>query len=160
MAPSLETRSRLVIVARALLGLPYVYGSNTPRAGGLDCSGYVQWVLFVAGIEPWASRYPAKIDLTADGLWTALDPILGSPEPGDLAFYGAPGRASHVMLVLAVAGGVATEVIGASGGRPDVDTVFLAAQLDARVKIKPGANYRRDLLGFCRPALRPDTEDP
>ncbi len=33
------------------LNLPYVFGGNTPQAGGLDCSGFVQYTLTQAGIK-------------------------------------------------------------------------------------------------------------
>ena len=39
----------VVSVAQQYLGIPYVYGGNTPSSG-FDCSGYVRWVLNQSGV--------------------------------------------------------------------------------------------------------------
>ncbi len=52
----------VVSIARQWLGYPYKWGGNDPVVdGGVDCSGYVLWVLRKVGIE--------YADTTAQGLW-------------------------------------------------------------------------------------------
>lgn len=151
-------RERIVVVARGLVGLPYVWGANTPEAGGLDCSGFAQWCLHVAGVDPWASQFPAKLDMTAQVLWKSCAPVdVGEHTlPGDLAFYGAADVASHVVVVSGIAGvpGAVAGVIGASKGDAGCKTPADAMQRGARIKVFPTHLYRKDCLGFRRPYLR------
>lgn len=150
------TRERIVLAARALDGVPYVWGGNRlADVGGLDCSGYVQWVLHVAGCEPWASAF-LRPDFTADMLWKRCAPI-GEDEhalPGDLAFYGRDGMANHVVIVETITvGGAEVTVIGSSRGDSKCLTVADALVRGARVLSGRPAMYRRDLLGYRRPRL-------
>ena len=150
-------RERIVLVARSLVGLPYVWGSNTPAAGGMDCSGFAQWCWAVAGIEPWASQFPNGRDETAAGLWVGLDDDGNHALPGDLAFYGSdPARPSHVVIVGAISGVPAAPslVIGASRGDRTCMSPAIAMAKGARIRTFPSHLYRPDFLGFRRPALR------
>jgi len=67
----------------AHMGIPYKWGGNNPIEG-FDCSGFVQWILMSAGIDP-----PG--DQTAQALFDYFD-LKGSRAPanlmGSLAFYG------------------------------------------------------------------------
>jgi len=76
-----------VQAAESQIGVPYVWGGNTPA--GFDCSGLVQWSYAQVGISlPHFSG--AQYDDT-----THIP--LADIEPGDLLFYG-PGGSEHVAM--------------------------------------------------------------
>jgi cell wall-associated NlpC family hydrolase len=85
----------LTVVAFALsqLGQPYKWGGDGVEDGGFDCSGLTHAAYAAAGVT---------IPRTADTQWHAGPPVpAGQPlAPGDLLFYGAHGRATHVALYL------------------------------------------------------------
>lgn len=64
-------------LAYELIGTPYVYGGNTPE--GFDCSGFVRYVFFNAGlnIERKSSEDYFMKDTT----------IVENPVPGDVVFF-------------------------------------------------------------------------
>lgn len=72
------------------LGLPYVWGGSSPADGGMDCSGYVSYVLSNVGL------ISGRAD--AQGLYDMCTKT-ENPQPGDLVFfqgtYDTPGI-SHV----------------------------------------------------------------
>ena len=77
--------------AEKYLGTPYVWGGSSPETG-MDCSGYVCWVLNKSGWDVGRT--------TANGLWQKAAKISEQEaKPGDLVFfegtYDTPG-ASHV----------------------------------------------------------------
>ncbi len=160
-------REKILFLARSLVGLPYVWGGNNLRAGGLDCSGGVQFVLAHAGVEPWALRYagtcdavvrPAeRIDLPAQGLFGALElvPAGARIEPGDLEFYGRDaGHVTHVMFVVAVgADGAVGWLAGQRNGTSKCVDVPSALAAKAHWDSARGG-YRRDVVGHRRPRAR------
>ena len=77
-APVAQSSSEVVNIARTLLGIPYVYGGETPA--GFDCSGFTQYVFGKAGVS---------IPRTASAQQSAATPV-SDPQPGDLVFYGYP----------------------------------------------------------------------
>ena len=88
------SRTRLVATGLRFLGIPYLWGGNTPK--GFDCSGLVQRIYRLHGLvlprdSDMQSRFgPAR--RTRD-----LDELL----PGDLLFFGkVPQRITHVGMVL------------------------------------------------------------
>ena len=84
----------LVAVHTALsqLGVPYVWGGETPGTA-FDCSGLVQWAYRTAGIT---------IPRTTQTQWADLPHLdRTSPlEPGDLVYYGPDGAPTHVGMYL------------------------------------------------------------
>jgi len=109
MVPAQLLAEDVLTVANRLAGLhlPYAYGSQDPRDGGLDCSGFVQMVFREsAGID-----LPDEADKQleychangqvwdASSAWTPA--IL---QPGDLVFFVGPephprtSQVSHVMI--------------------------------------------------------------
>lgn len=123
-------------------GVPYSWGGDSHKwpPGPVDCSGFAQAALRELGI-----LHPKQPDRTAQGLREVCDIV---PEAqadfGDLVFYGAPDKATHVVLCLG--GGV---TIGANGGgratRGDNPRAF--------VKLEP-IRYRGDLICVGRPQFR------
>ena len=73
-----QSSSQVVNIARTLLGIPYVYGGESPA--GFDCSGFTQYVFGKAGIS---------LPRTASAQQAAATPV-SDPKPGDLVFFGSP----------------------------------------------------------------------
>ncbi len=73
-----QSSSGIVNIARGLLGIPYVYGGESPS--GFDCSGFTMYVFGKAGIS---------IPRTASAQQRAATPV-SDPKPGDLVFFGSP----------------------------------------------------------------------
>jgi cell wall-associated NlpC family hydrolase len=76
--------SRALVQAKRYLGVPYVYGGNTPR--GFDCSGYTRWVYNKVGV---------KLPRRASEQRRATR-YVRYPKPGDLTFFHRYGRVYHV----------------------------------------------------------------
>ncbi|MFC7241232.1 NlpC/P60 family protein [Catellatospora aurea] len=77
-------------VARAWLGVPYVWGGLTPY--GIDCSGLVHLAFRQLGVTTPRDAY--------DQHAAAADVPLGTERPGDLYFFSRPdGRIQHVGFV-------------------------------------------------------------
>jgi len=70
--------NRVVELARSQIGMPYVYGGESPQTG-FDCSGLVQWVYAQVGVNLPRSaqtQFDATSRLSQDEL-----------QPGDLVFF-------------------------------------------------------------------------
>jgi cell wall-associated NlpC family hydrolase len=81
-----QTR-RVLAVARAQRGKPYVWGAAGPRA--FDCSGYVQWV--------YRHALGKRLPKYTDTQWAVLKHISRRElRPGDLVFVGGGRHKSHV----------------------------------------------------------------
>ena len=83
---------RIVALSQQYIGVPYVFGGNSPRTG-LDCSAYVKLVFSQVGVN---------LPRTADVQYTVGTPVATSDLiPGDVVFFQtyAPG-ASHVGIYL------------------------------------------------------------
>ena len=73
---------RAVKLARSQLGVPYVYGGESP--GGFDCSGLVMWVYGRLGIP---------LPHNAAALYSTGRPVAVSHlRPGDLVFFHGLGH--------------------------------------------------------------------
>ena len=85
-------RARIIETAKTYLGVPYVYGAESPRA--FDCSGFVRYVY----------RQAAAIDLprSSKSQWTAGVPTtLQRAKPGDVVVFDTVGGApSHVGILI------------------------------------------------------------
>lgn len=119
---------------------PYQWGGGHGGAGyGLDCSGLVIQCARQAGIT---------VAMNADAMYKQL-PAVDVPEPGDLALYGKPSRATHVRIVEAFdpSTGIAA-CIGAENGDMDVTSPEVALERGALVKRVSSHLNRADFLGF------------
>jgi cell wall-associated NlpC family hydrolase len=108
------------------LGRPYVWGGNGDP--GFDCSGLTHAAYAAAGID---IPRTAQIQYNAGPLLPMGTPL----QPGDLVFFGAPGRIHHVGISL---GG--TLIAHA----PDVNQV---------VQVEDYRDFP-DLAGASRPTVR------
>lgn len=82
-----------VAAAETQLGVPYVWGGETPRsagtAGGFDCSGLTAWAWGQAGVS--LAHYSGS-------QYSDSTPVpISDLQPGDLLFYG-PGGSEHVAM--------------------------------------------------------------
>ncbi|HMG70495.1 MAG TPA: C40 family peptidase [Gemmatimonadaceae bacterium] len=82
---------RVVMTAEQYIGTPYRYGGTSPRTG-FDCSGFVQYVYDIQGVDlPRTSRQMA-------GAGIAVEPSTRSLKVGDLMLFSQGGRISHVAI--------------------------------------------------------------
>jgi LysM repeat protein len=89
-APSLTLGQRIVEEAMRYLGVPYVWGGNTPS--GFDCSGFVQFVFSHVGIAlPRTASAQFQV-----GVSVPLSQLV----PGDVVFFDTEGGVSHVGIYI------------------------------------------------------------
>lgn len=82
---------RVVPTAEQYIGVPYRYGGTSPQSG-FDCSGFVQYVYGLQGVDlPRTSRQMA-------GVGIAVEPSTRSLAVGDLMLFEQGGRISHVAI--------------------------------------------------------------
>ncbi|MDX1345628.1 MAG: NlpC/P60 family protein [Sedimenticolaceae bacterium] len=119
-------RDSLALTTR---NLTYLYGSNSPKRGGMDCSGTVQYLLKNQNlrntprqadqIHDWSIRSGTFREVTAKSLDSNEYDDL---RPGDLLFwsgtYGINRAITHVMIYLGTHRETGKPVmVGASDGR-------------------------------------------
>ncbi len=85
------TTEQMVSLAKRFLGLPYFWGGTSPL--GIDCSGYVQLIYRLSGIEILRD---ADIQYSQSGL---LEVSKGQERAGDLVFFGRKSI-THVGMMI------------------------------------------------------------
>jgi cell wall-associated NlpC family hydrolase len=85
-------RKKLLEIAFKYRGVPYVYGSESPKA--FDCSGFVRYV--------YREAFGLELPRSARGFYSAGSPIdWRAARPGDVFVYDTVGGApSHVSIVV------------------------------------------------------------
>jgi cell wall-associated NlpC family hydrolase len=89
LARTSKIAQHLTSDALRFLGVPYVFGGTT--ASGFDCSGFVQHVFAMMGVD---------LPRTADAQYDAGHAAVGGPRAGDLVFFDTYGGVSHVGIYL------------------------------------------------------------
>ena len=101
--------SAAVAAAESQIGVPYVWGGETPRngttPGGFDCSGLTAWAWGQAGVS--LPHYSGA--QMADSTPVPLSDL----QPGDLLFYG-PGGSEHVAMYVGTGEQIEAPYTGAS----------------------------------------------
>lgn len=88
--PVVTLGQRIVNTARRYVGVPYVWGGESPQYG-FDCSGLVQYVFSRVGVHISRTSYEQYHDVKRVS-WSQL-------KPGDLLFFSTDGPgASHVAI--------------------------------------------------------------
>jgi cell wall-associated NlpC family hydrolase len=104
-----------VRAAESQIGVPYVWGGETP-GHGFDCSGLVQWAWAQAGIQ---------IPRTTESQWPAMVHVpLNDLEPGDLLFYynlDGDNTVDHVVMYVGTGEWGSSTVIAAAHTGTDVE---------------------------------------
>ena len=126
----------MILEAVKCLYVPYIWGGNDPvKDNGVDCSGFVGYLLKVAELlDP-------DYDATAQGYCSKyIEKAVSNPYEGCLIFYGKNlGRITHVMVAIN-----SLACIGAIRGNKWVDSVLKAKKRKARVDTR-AINYRDDM---------------
>ena len=78
----------IIKILNNLLGIPYKWGGKTTL--GFDCSGLVQAVLWVCGLNIPRDSYQQKLFFQNSKI------KLNDSEPGDLHFFGKKEKVTHV----------------------------------------------------------------
>ncbi|MCW2863223.1 MAG: hypothetical protein JWP48_4931 [Actinoallomurus sp.] len=90
-----EQVTRVMKAAESKIGMPYVWGGESDREGGYDCSGLLQYAFAKAGI-----RMPRTADIQA---FTGSRLPYGQAQPGDLLTWKNDptfNGVSHIALYL------------------------------------------------------------
>lgn len=131
---------RLILInyAASLLGLPYIWGGQSPLVG-FDCSGLVIHLKMSEG------EFPQRQDATSQGLYLYFKDKgyinTGHPTFGCLAFYGkSVNEITHVAYCLDD-----ETIIEAAGGGSKTLTRKDAERDHAFVRLNP-IKYRKDLV--------------
>ena len=82
----------LIMNAMSLIGLSYRFGGNSPTQG-LDCSGFMQYI-FKRSMGITLPRTSAEMATVGQQVDRA------NLKPGDMVFFGAGGRVSHVGMYI------------------------------------------------------------
>jgi cell wall-associated NlpC family hydrolase len=90
-AEIMQYRTDITGYAQNFTGLRYRYAGRSPKTG-FDCSGFTSFILdeFNVNVSSCSRTQSTQ------GVKIALDEVL----PGDLVFFGRPGRIQHVAMVV------------------------------------------------------------
>lgn len=103
--------------AESKIGMPYVWGGESDREGGYDCSGLVQYAFGVAGI-----RMPRTADIQAFTGWRLP---FSKAQPGDLLTWKNDPTFNGVSHIAIYLGGNKMVVAPHTGTDVQIQTVYL-----------------------------------
>jgi cell wall-associated NlpC family hydrolase len=139
-----------VPTAEQYIGVPYRYGGTSPRTG-FDCSGFVQYVYGIQGVDlPRTSRQMA-------GAGIAVEPSTRSLAVGDLMLFAQGGRISHVAIYAgngrfinssSSGSGVRYDDLGTSRGRWFADHMVAARRVTSDGRIVVNAFTGGSVIAF------------
>lgn len=131
-----------VLTAIDLIYTPYIWGGDSKE--GLDCSGFVGYLLRQVGLVP------ETYDDTAQGYYNKYRfQTTQEPYRGCLVFYGkSPQKIVHIMFALNN-----MACIGAVRGNKWIDTITAAKERKARVDFRE-IDYRNDRVACVDPFLK------
>lgn len=140
----LESRIKMIEIAKSLIGTPYLWGGDDPKTG-LDCSGFVLYLLKQMEIVP------QNYDDTAKGIFNhfkARRQIVDRPCEACLVFYAQPNSThiNHIELCIDK-----EHSIGARGGNQNTTTVEIAIAKNANVRQGNIIQGGRVIIGFADP---------
>ena len=143
---------RVVPTAEQYIGTPYRYGGTSPQSG-FDCSGFVQYVYGLQGVDlPRTSRQMA-------GAGMAVDPSTRSLQVGDLMLFQQGGRISHVAIYAgnhrfihssSSGNGVRYDDLGTRRGRWFADHLVAARRIGGDGRILVNAFAGGSVIAFDR----------
>jgi len=130
-----QARARIVAWAASQIGWPYVWGGESEREGGFDCSGLVDFAYAKAGF-----RLPGRP--TAEVLWQMAQPIAAKQLlPGDLVFLlDNTGYAYHVAMYA----GHDMVIVASHTGAPVAREPFVPGQWQAYGRLWTHGKLRLD----------------
>src|SRR5262245_2771876 len=113
--PPSVAANRVLRIADAYVGVPYVWGGNTPR--GFDCSGFTKYVFAKYGVTlPRTSREQVRAG-------SGVAPDFRALRPGDLMLFAEPGEAiSHVAIYVGNGRIIHSSVSGGGVGYTDLNS--------------------------------------
>jgi cell wall-associated NlpC family hydrolase len=103
--------------AESKIGMPYVWGGESDREGGYDCSGLVQYAFGVAGI-----RMPRTADIQAFTGWRLP---FSQAQPGDLLTWKNDPTFNGVSHIAIYLGGNKMVVAPHTGTDVQIQTVYM-----------------------------------
>jgi peptidoglycan DL-endopeptidase CwlO len=103
--------------AESKIGIPYVWGGESDREGGYDCSGLVQYAFGVAGI-----RMPRTADIQAFTGWRLP---FSQAQPGDLLTWKNDPTFNGVSHIAIYLGGNKMVVAPHTGTDVQIQTVYM-----------------------------------
>ena len=104
--------------AESKIGMPYVWGGESDREGGYDCSGLVQYAFARAGI-----RMPRTADIQAFTGWRLP---FSQAQPGDLLTWKNDPTFNGVSHIAIYLGGNKMVVAPHTGTDVQIQTVYMA----------------------------------
>jgi peptidoglycan DL-endopeptidase CwlO len=113
--PPSSAASRVLRTADSYVGVPYVWGGNTPK--GFDCSGFTKYIFAKYGITlPRTAREQVRSGSGVIADFRAL-------RPGDLMMFAEPGEAiSHVAIYVGNGRIIHASVSGGGVGYTDLNS--------------------------------------
>lgn len=129
-----SSQGTIVEVAMKLLNLPYLWGGASPDDGGMDCSGFIQYIHKQIGIDLPRTTY-TQIDCSN------VEVVSGPPEAGDLIFinYEYGSTPEHVALYIGD-----DKFIEAAGDENDT-SVGIANSRNHKIKITEYNSYLKSV---------------